>query len=69
MCVCAPRLSEMPDYKPDFPSFPTIPLNTICPNLSAEGLNLLDAFLQYDPQKRITAKEALAHPYFSDVRR
>ncbi|OCK84352.1 cyclin-dependent protein kinase-like protein Ssn3 [Lepidopterella palustris CBS 459.81] len=31
----------------------------------AEGLSLLQALLEYDPQKRLTAEKALSHPYFS----
>jgi len=29
-----------------------------------EGLALLQALLEYDPQKRLTAQQALRHPYF-----
>ncbi|KAI9730821.1 MAG: cyclin-dependent protein kinase [Cirrosporium novae-zelandiae] len=34
-------------------------------NPGQEGLDLLCALLEYDPTKRITAKDALEHPYFS----
>lgn len=30
-----------------------------------EGYNLLAALLEYDPEKRMTAREALQHPYFT----
>jgi len=30
-----------------------------------EALDFLDRLLQYDPQERITAKEAMDHPYFA----
>ncbi|EEP75329.1 meiotic mRNA stability protein kinase UME5 [Uncinocarpus reesii 1704] len=30
-----------------------------------EGFDLLSRLLEYDPDKRITAKEALSHPYFT----
>lgn len=32
----------------------------------AEGLDLLSRLLEYDPTKRITAQEALEHPYFKE---
>ena len=31
-----------------------------------EGLNLMSELLQYDPEKRLTAAQALDHPYFSE---
>ena len=32
-----------------------------------QGLKLLQSLLQYDPLKRLTAKDALSHPYFTDL--
>ncbi|KAJ3256262.1 hypothetical protein HK103_005625 [Boothiomyces macroporosus] len=34
--------------------------------LSPLGLDLLNKFLTYDPQKRITASEAMEHPFFKE---
>jgi serine/threonine protein kinase len=34
--------------------------------LSVQGLDVLDRMLTYNPSKRITAKEALNHPWFSE---
>ncbi|CAH1640572.1 unnamed protein product [Spodoptera littoralis] len=34
--------------------------------LSDSGLSLLEQFLTYDPSRRITATEALLHPYFDE---
>merc|ERR1712029_260534 len=36
-------------------------------HLDANGLDLLDKMLIYDPSKRISAKQALKHPYFDDL--
>jgi len=36
------------------------------PNLSDNGFDLLNKMLTYDPKKRITANEALKHPYFEE---
>ena len=34
------------------------------PKLSSQGRDLMNALLTYNPQTRITAREALNHPYF-----
>ncbi|KAM6498254.1 Pkinase domain containing protein [Amanita muscaria] len=36
------------------------------PHLTAAGLDLLMSFLTYDPERRISAEEALQHSYFSE---
>lgn len=35
---------------------------------NAEALDFLDGLLRYDHAERLTAKEAMAHPYFAPVR-
>jgi len=42
-------------------------LNKVFPNLDANGIDLLKKLLEYDPEKRILAPEALEHPYFKDI--
>lgn len=37
------------------------------PRLDQDGLDLIEKFLQMNPKKRITAKEALKHPWFAEV--
>ena len=32
-----------------------------------EGVDLLKSLLQLDPEKRITADQALQHPFFDDI--
>lgn len=73
-----PGLSELPNYKADFPCWPAIPLEkainyrdqvtgNIMECLDADGLDLLQKMLVYEPGKRISAKQALLHPYFRDI--
>ena len=37
-------------------------------NVSPQCIELLDKLLAYNPDERITAKQALKHPYFKDLR-
>ncbi|KAK2112088.1 Cyclin-dependent kinase 3 [Saguinus oedipus] len=60
-----PGVTQLPDYKGNFPKWTRKGLEEIVPNLEPEGKDLLMQLLQYDPSRRITAKTALAHPYFS----
>eukprot|EP00051_Salpingoeca_urceolata_P031715 m.12653 g.12653 ORF g.12653 m.12653 type:complete len:468 (-) comp4323_c0_seq1:57-1460(-) len=43
-------------------------LAQLMPQGSAECLDLLTGLLQYDADKRISAREALRHPYFKELR-
>jgi serine/threonine protein kinase len=37
------------------------------PGLDEQGLDLLDKMLKCNPAERITAKDAMQHPYLKDV--
>lgn len=37
--------------------------------ISNEAIDFLDKLLRYDHQERLTAQEAMAHPYFEGVRK
>ena len=54
-------------YKPDYPVFKGKPLEKLVPHLGMQGLDLLDRMLKCNPAERITAKEAMNHPYLKDV--
>jgi len=57
-------VTKYPHYDKKFPKWPAqkqlIPPSAVCPN----GRDLLQKMLSYDPTKRISAQEALLHPYF-----
>jgi serine/threonine protein kinase len=43
-------------------------LSSLYPGANAQALDLLNKLLYFNPHKRITVKEALAHPYIFPVR-
>ena len=58
-----PEMKSLPDYV-SFPLYPQQPLRQIFTAADVETLDLLGKMLLFDPMKRITAIEALNHPYF-----
>ena len=64
-----PGMSQLPEYKEDFPVYKAQPWKQICPSLDDLGLDLLSKMLQFDPAKRVSAEQALAHPYFADLKK
>ncbi|KAJ1767219.1 Cyclin-dependent kinase catalytic subunit, partial [Coemansia sp. RSA 2523] len=64
-----PDVTSLPDYKPSFPKWQSKNLAELVSGLDADGVDLLKRMLTYDPAHRISAKQALAHPYFNDIRK
>ncbi|CAH8623663.1 unnamed protein product [Schistosoma rodhaini] len=66
-----PGVSSLPEYqKKSFPIWRNSKLSiqdNIAKAFSSPGLDLLQAMLIYEPSRRITARDALLHPYFSDL--
>jgi len=64
-----PGIVDLPDYTPDMPPYPPPRggLTNLVPTLDANGVDLLQRMLRYAPEKRITAEQALAHPFFHDM--
>ncbi|GAB6026100.1 Cyclin-dependent kinase 20 [Chamberlinius hualienensis] len=60
-----PGLATLPDYnKITFPEMKAIPIEDVVPDASQNAVDLLKDFLCYPPEKRISANDALLHPYF-----
>jgi serine/threonine protein kinase len=62
-----PGVSKLRDYAPTFPKWRKKDFREAFPQLDNDGISLMEAMLRYDPASRISAKEALRHPYFDDV--
>ncbi|KKK16330.1 hypothetical protein P175DRAFT_0109745 [Aspergillus ochraceoroseus IBT 24754] len=59
-----PGVTSFPDFKPTFPKWKREEARNLVPGLEEDGLDLLEALLEYDPAHRISAKQACMHPYF-----
>eukprot|EP00210_Caulerpa_lentillifera_P005320 g5083.t1 len=51
----------------DFPQFNKQQLSNVVPSLPSNAVDLLKKLLVYDPCERLTAEQALHHPYFASV--
>jgi len=63
-----PGVTQFTDFKPTFPRWKTKEWSEIVPTLDRTGVDLLSKMLVYVPQKRISARDAVNHPYFDDLK-
>lgn len=60
-----PGISQLPDFgKLLFKERPPVDMKSAFPSWSPEALDLFEKMILYEPAKRISAREALRHPWF-----
>ena len=64
-----PGITELPEYNSNFPVYPPPEggLAKLVPSMTPAMVDLMSRLLQYDPNKRVSAKEALEHPFFNEL--
>ena len=63
-----PGITKLKDYSINFPQWKPKKIKDLFPNFDKDGLDLMEKFLQMDPDKRITIKDALNHPFLEKVK-
>jgi serine/threonine protein kinase len=61
-------MADLPEYKATFPQYPAQSFKKIVRKLDPVGLDLLTRMLQYDPNKRLSAEQAMKHQFFADLK-
>jgi serine/threonine protein kinase len=62
-----PGISQYSEYKQNFSMYATQDLRVILPQIDPTGIDLLQRMLQLRPELRISAADALNHPWFNDL--
>eukprot|EP00386_Alphamonas_edax_P011257 GDKI01035758.1.p1 GENE.GDKI01035758.1~~GDKI01035758.1.p1 ORF type:complete len:296 (-),score=98.11 GDKI01035758.1:268-1155(-) len=62
-----PAVADLPEWKSDYTKYEPQPWGQIVPSLEPTGVDLLSKMLRFDPNQRISARQAMDHEYFRDL--
>lgn len=62
-----PGVTSLQDWNEAFPLWPTLSLRKTIPNVCDDGLDMIQRFLVLDPRYRLSAQDALKHPYLEGL--
>ncbi|EAS28061.3 CMGC/CDK/CDK5 protein kinase [Coccidioides immitis RS] len=62
-----PGVSQLPEYKSTFPVYAPQSLRRLVPRIDPIGADLLERMLQLRPDFRLSASDALQHPWFHSL--
>ncbi|KAG8627069.1 hypothetical protein KVT40_004552 [Elsinoe batatas] len=62
-----PGISQFPEYKSNFTVYHTQDIRNYLPQVDPVGLQLIGSMLQLRPELRVSAQQALQHPWFADL--
>lgn len=63
-----PGVSRLPHYNSSLPKWPNSQLPKLLESYPEDAADLIRKLVCLDPKKRLSVDEALAHPFFADVR-
>lgn len=61
-----PGVTSLPDYKPYFPQWSRKDLTDVLHSADTQVIDLISKMTEYEPCKRISARSALEHSYFTN---
>mmetsp|Transcript_1925 Transcript_1925/g.3051 ORF Transcript_1925/g.3051 Transcript_1925/m.3051 type:complete len:294 (+) Transcript_1925:61-942(+) len=62
-----PGVTSLQDWNESFPVWPALNINKFVPGFSYEGIDMIERLLAMDPRHRLSAHDALKHPYLDGM--
>lgn len=62
-----PGCGGLPDWSDAFPKWRPVPMTSVVPDFCPDGVDLIERLLTPNPKTRLSAREAMQHPYLEDI--